>query len=103
MELTKSSLQAGSTSSGWITIIEEIVPQKMKEMQFRVLAVLVPQDVERMKLLRQEMSLDQNKNKRKDEFENLLMRSSSSVLMQIKEYHPEERKLEVRTTSLDAL
>jgi hypothetical protein len=53
-------------------------------------------------MLRHEMTLDQNNNKIKTEFENLLMKCSTSGLMQVKDYHPEERKLEVRTTSLEA-
>lgn len=56
-----------------------------------------------MKLLRHEMTLDPKNNKLKDEFSNLLMRSSTSALMQIKDYHPDERKLEVRTTSMQGL
>jgi hypothetical protein len=54
-----------------------------------------------MKLLRHEMTLDPKNNKLKDEFENLLMRSCTAGLMQVKEYHAEERKLEVRTTSIE--
>ena len=54
-----------------------------------------------MKLLRHEMTLDPKNNKIKDEFENLLMRSSTSGLMQVKDYHPDKRMLEVRTTSLE--
>ena len=53
-------------------------------------------------MLRHEMTLDPNNNKIKTEFENLLMKCSTSGLMQVKDYHPEERKLEVRTTSLEA-
>jgi len=52
-------------------------------------------------MLRHEMTLDPKNNKIKNEFEVLLMKSSTSGLMQVKEYHPEERKLEVRTTSLE--
>lgn len=62
---------------------------------------MAPADLERMKLLKHEMTLDSKNNKIKDEFENLLMRSSTSGLMQVKDYHPEERKIEVRTTSLE--
>jgi hypothetical protein len=47
--------------------------------------------------------LDPKNNKIKSEFEGLLQRSIASGLMQVKDYHAEERKLEVRTTSLDAL
>ncbi len=49
------------------------------------------------------MAQDPKNNKIKTEFENILMRCSTSGLMQVKDYHPEERKLEVRSTSLDAL
>jgi hypothetical protein len=61
----------------------------------------VPQDAEKMKLLRHEMSLDPKNNRLKGEFENLLMRSSTAGLMQVKEYHADERRLEVRTTCKD--
>lgn len=72
----------------------------MANLKHKILAVLVPQDLEKLKMLRHDI-LEQKNNKLKDEFENLLMRSSSSTLMQVKDYHPEERKLEVRTTSLE--
>ena len=72
-------------------------------MKQRVLGILIPPDMEKLKLLRHEMTLDPKNNKIKSEFENLLQRSITSGLMQVKDYHPEERKIEVRTTSLDAL
>jgi hypothetical protein len=62
---------------------------------------LIPTDPEKMKLLRHEMTLDPKNSKIKDEFDNMLMRCSSQGLMQVKDYHPEEGKLEVRTTSLE--
>ena len=48
------------------------------------------------------MQIDPTNNKLKDEFENLLMRCSTSGLLQVKEYNVEERKLEVIGTSLDS-
>jgi hypothetical protein len=41
------------------------------------------------------------KTRKKEEFENMLMRSPIQVLMQVKDYHAEERKIEVRTTSME--
>ena len=81
LELSKSSLQAGSTSSGYITVVEEVALQNMMSLKHKILAILVPQDAEKMKLLRHEMSLDTKSNKLKGEFENLLMRSSTVGLM----------------------
>jgi hypothetical protein len=81
--------------------VEEVPLQSIASLKFKILSILVPQDAEKMKLLRHEMSLDPKNNKLKGEFENLLMRSSTAGLMQVKEYHPEERKLEVRTISVD--
>lgn len=55
-----------------------------------------------MKLLRHEMTLDPKNNKIKDEFDNMLMKCSAMGLMQVKDYHPEEGKIEVRSTTLEA-
>lgn len=73
----------------------------MPQLKHKILSILMPPDMEKLKLLRHEMTLDPKNNKIKTEFENLLMRSSTSGLMQVKDYYPQERKLEVRTTSLD--
>jgi hypothetical protein len=42
LESSKSALQAGSTSSGWITIVEEISSQNMPSLKHKILSVLVP-------------------------------------------------------------
>jgi hypothetical protein len=94
---------AGSNQTRHITTIEEVTPQNIATLKHRILGVLIPPDVEKLRLLRQEIALDPKNNKIKSEFENLLQRSITSGLMQVKDYHPDERKLEVRTTSLDAL
>jgi hypothetical protein len=74
----------------------------MSTLSNKVLGVLIPPDAEKLQLLRHEMTMDSKNNKAKTEFENILMRCSTSGLMQVKDFHPEERKLEVRTTSLEA-
>ncbi len=94
---------AGNNQTRHITIIEEVTPQNIPSLKHRILGVLIPPDVDKLRLLRQEMSLDPKNNKIKSEFETLLQKSITSGLMQVKDYHPEERKLEVRTTSLEAL
>lgn len=45
------------------------------------------------------MALYPMNNTLKEEFQEHLMRSCSAGLMQVKEYLPEERKLEVRTVT----
>ncbi len=45
------------------------------------------------------MTLYPTKTDIKDEFNDTLMKSCTAGLMQIKDYHTEERKLEVRTTT----
>jgi hypothetical protein len=102
-QLASSSLMAGSSQTRHITTIEEVTPQNIGTLKHRILGVLIPPDVEKLRLLRQEMALDPKNNKIKSEFESLLQRSIASGLMQVKDYHPDERKLEVRTTSLDPL
>lgn len=76
----------------------------MALLQHRILAVLVPQDPERMNQLRSELLTTTDiglKTRKKEEFENMLMRSPIQVLMQVKDYHAEERKIEVRTTPME--
>jgi hypothetical protein len=53
----------------------------MTSLSNKVLAVLIPPDVEKLKLLRHEMTMDPKNNKAKTEFENILMRCSTSGLM----------------------
>jgi len=61
--------------------VEEVTQQNMTTLSNKVLAVLIPPDVEKLKLLRHEMTMDPKNNKAKTEFENILMRCSTSGLM----------------------
>ena len=81
--------------------MEELSAQNMPDLKHKILSVLMPPDLEKLKLLRHEMTLDPRNNKIKNEFETLLMRSSTCGLMQVKEYSVEERKVVVWTTSLE--
>jgi hypothetical protein len=61
--------------------VEEVTPQNIPSLKHRILGVLIPPDVEKLRLLRQEMALDPKNNKIKSEFESLLQRSITSGLM----------------------
>ncbi|CDW77180.1 polyribonucleotide 5-hydroxyl-kinase clp1 [Stylonychia lemnae] len=98
-EIPITALPAGATSPRWSTLLEEVKVQSadFANLKHRILALLVPQDVQKLRQLEREMALYPSNNNLKEEFRDLLMKSSTAGLMQITDYHPEERQLEVRT------
>ena len=109
-EIPMSSLPIGATGPKWTTNVEEL--HDMGLLKHKVLAVLMPGDLQKLKQLEREMTLYPSNNTIKEEFNELLMRSSTVGLMQVKDYSSaaklnpngtladtEERKLEVRTIS----
>ncbi len=102
-EIPLSALPAGSTSPKQTTLIEEIRHNDLPLLSQKILANVVPPDEERIKHLEQEMTLYPNNHSLKEEFENILLNCSSATLMQVKDYHVEERTLEIRSATSNDL
>lgn len=102
-EIPLSALPAGTTSSRWTTLVEEVRPQDIPNLKHKVLGVMVPPDVQKLKQLEREIALYPSNNTLKEEFNDSLLRSCSASLIQVKEYHAEERALEIRTITSEIL
>eukprot|EP00347_Sterkiella_histriomuscorum_P016599 403352570 len=104
-EIPLTALPAGATSPRWSTLLDEVrLPQTdFQSLNRKILAFLIPQDISKLKQLEREIALYPSNNDLKEEFQELLMKSSTAGLMQITGYHPEERKLEVRTITSDQI
>lgn len=53
----------------------------LASLKHKILSIMIPTDPEKMKLLRDEITLDPNNSKLKEEFDNMLMRCSTQGLM----------------------
>ena len=96
-------MPAGTTSPRWTTLVDEIRPKEFPTLKHKILGIIVPQDLQKMKQLESQMHLYPHNNALREEFNDQLLRSSTAGLMQVTEYHEEERSLGVRTTTAEAI
>jgi len=87
-EIPLSALPAGSTQPEWTTIVEEIKPADLEKPLYknRGLACLAPRDLALMKQLEVKMVLNPSSTQLMEDFEDQLLRSSTSEFLMIREF-----------------
>mmetsp|Transcript_45536 Transcript_45536/g.33295 ORF Transcript_45536/g.33295 Transcript_45536/m.33295 type:complete len:95 (-) Transcript_45536:13-297(-) len=77
--------------------------QDLGSLKHKVLGVLQPSDAQKLKQLERDMALFPSYNAHKEQFKDYLLRSCCQGMMQVKDYHSEQRELEVRAISSENL
>lgn len=88
-EVPLSALPAGSLQSEWTTIMEEIRPSDFEKnfatYRYKVMANLVPRDLDHLRQLEQRMAQNPQSAQLKEDHKNMLLSAATSEFIQVRE------------------